>query len=540
MRHRMTIALGVLALSAALPGVSVGDPWRPASGVVRVRAQDGGQPPAVKPAVPAPAPFRTERAPEMFAQPLLTHESFMTPESCGFWSAGAGLLFAKPFFENNPAYTIGRYQLHTRVIAAPIPPPEPPPGPGPVIPPPDPPPPPPTPPPIKAPVVTKKHFLASEFVMGTTANGKPVLQSKSALQPTWKPATTPIGGATSGTTTTGSIASTSGTPSTNPGAEGSGSNPPAAAAQPQQQPAFLIRDRYLHAVRRVDFDPDFEFSPRAWLEWRGSDGIGVRGRFWRFEQHLNEIVFNPAPGVNGEAGEVEVRSADPLGLQVHSPGPLLAGLLDINGTTVMFAGVGADLMLLESSLLLWTVDLEATVEGELGAWLLLSSGGLRYAHLAQSYNVFRFNQGTVPGVAGVTADAAVLMSGHQIKGLGPTVALEAKRPIGDHGLCLYGQARGSILFGKNKHTAHQASVLSGQAAAPFFETSFMDATASHNDVLPVAELEAGVEWNRDLERSTVFVQTGLFAQTWFGAGGAASEEGNLGFFGLSLSLGLRF
>ncbi len=500
-------------------------------------------------------------------------ESFLQPADAGRWSGGVGLLLAKPYFENNPAYWLGRYDLHQRVSVAPPPPlPLPPP---PVLPP--------EPlPPVPPPPVTKGQFLASEFVLTTDAQGKQSLKPKHGhkqgsnpgngppcgLPPGPPPGGPPHGGPpwdlpkgpppkNCGLDPVPGGGGTSNPPSNPPPSTGGGGTPPPTTqppqqpptqppTQPPQQPPQVVRWRSVHSIRRKDFDPELDLAPRVWLGWQSADGVGVRGRFWRFHQQLDEFVFNPAPGANGEAGAVEVFSADPLGLAIQSPGPLLSGQLNVGGNVANFNGSGADFLMIQSSLELWTIDLEATEEGRLGRWRFLGGAGLRYAHLSQSYNAYRFNRDNVPGVANVEADAAVLLSGHQFKGIGPTATLEVKRPLADSGFALYGQARGSMLFGKSKQRAHLAAVVSGTAtggglpAGPFRETAFIDAAADHDDVLPVVELEAGIEWARDLRRSQVFIQTGVLAQNWFGAGGASTEEGNLGFLGLSLGVGLRF
>ncbi len=548
--------------------------------------------------------------------PAVPPDTFLTPVSNGRWSGGVGLLLAKPYFENNPAYWLGRYDLHQQVgVLVPVPPP---PVPPPPVPPLEPPPP--------APPVTKQHFLASEFVLTTNAQGQPVLKSKRVAKqddllkdqthethphksaddhdhgrklakgqgkdhpgngppcglppgpppggpphggPPWDLPKGPPpkncdpvpgggnGGGPGGNTNpppsppsppsppnSGGGGSTTNPPTTTPPQQQPPSQPP--TQPPQQPPPPVTRWRAVHSIRRKDFDPGLEVAPRVWLEWRGDEGVGVRARFWRFEQHLDEFVFNPAPGANGEAGEVEVFSADPLGLHIDSPGPLLSGQLNVGGNVANFNGSGADFLLIQSSLELWAIDLEATEEGQLGRWRFLASAGLRYAHLAQSYDAYRFNRDNVPGVANVEADAAVLLSGHHFKGIGPTVALEAKRPLGNSAFALYGLARGSLLFGQSKQEAHFAAVVAGTAtggglpAGPFKETTFIDASATHDDVLPVAELEAGIEWSRPIRDSRLFIQAGVMAQNWFGAGGASSEDGNLGFLGLTLSVGLQF
>ena len=52
--------------------------------------------------------------------------------------------------------------------------------------------------------------------------------------------------------------------------------------------------------------------------------------------------------------------------------------------------------------------------------------------------------------------AVELTSGHSFHGIGPTVSLEARHPLGDSGLAFFGKARAALLFGSAKQNALDA------------------------------------------------------------------------------------
>ena len=152
--------------------------------------------------------------------------------------------------------------------------------------------------------------------------------------------------------------------------------------------------------------------------------------------------------------------------------------------------------------------------------------------------------GTIPIL--VIQDMDFLQSGHNFNGVGPLAGLEAHRLLGSSRFALYGSARGAILFGHRSQRASLSSQLVGEyiiAGSPNipFSGAFLETQKSAgSQVLPVAELEFGVEWARNWGRFQLFSQTALVSQAWFDAGNASSTDGNLGFFGLSVVAGVGF
>jgi hypothetical protein len=274
-----------------------------------------------------------------------------------------------------------------------------------------------------------------------------------------------------------------------------------------------------------DFDFDPAFAPLIWFGYVTQSGLGVRARWWHLTQSADASALN-----NDVTGATVISSAGPGGLSFSSPGHLLGHF-----------GAGADELFFKSRLKMDVWDFEATQDIQAGGWTLLVSGGVRYAHLAQNYNAFRFNSGVGDNMI-FDQDSTTLLSGHSFSGAGPTVALELARPFGNTGFSLYTNARGALLFGCTHQHASRLTVQSGMESGgmPFNTTSFSDSDSCRSSVLPVAEIEVGAQYDRAFGLLHPFVRTGLVGQSWFGAGNASGSGGTLGLLGLTVTAGLNY
>ncbi|HMC67346.1 MAG TPA: Lpg1974 family pore-forming outer membrane protein [Gemmataceae bacterium] len=310
-----------------------------------------------------------------------------------------------------------------------------------------------------------------------------------------------------------------------------------------QTTSTAVPTRVVNAAVQQDFSTEMAVAPQVWFGLVSDSGLGLRTRWWHFDQSYRQTTTNPAqPDPTITMG---IDSAAPLGLRVTSSSNI--GL--------------ADPLSFSSNLKITVWDLEATQDLHLGKCALLLSGGIRYAHLSQDYNAARARSGLAPdGIGGsidFTVDADTLRSGHNFNGAGPVFGLEVHRPIGGTGLALYGSSRGSLLFGDGKQRAFQLTVQQGttEFGLPVDLIAFNSASSTRHDLLPIAELEVGLEFARDLGRGRLFAQTALVGQVWFGADNAARsttadtlgvlrggtiEESNLGFIGLSIRAGVDF
>jgi hypothetical protein len=139
------------------------------------------------------------------------------------------------------------------------------------------------------------------------------------------------------------------------------------------------------------------------------------------------------------------------------------------------------------------LDLEGLADIRPGCWDFLFSTGLRLLRIDQAYDAY---------------GQSALLSGHSFDGVGPTLAVETRRFLGSSGLALYGSARGSVVFG----SANQ------QAVIPVSDTF----AADHRDrVMPIGELELGLEYDHQMSLGRLFAQIALVGQAWGGAGNSS-------------------
>ena len=265
----------------------------------------------------------------------------------------------------------------------------------------------------------------------------------------------------------------------------------------------IVRDRTdnttFQTTSELGFDYDVEFSPRIFLGYVWESGLGARIRYWTFDHESNPLTASP--------------DADGLG-SVSSP-------ISLDGTMVPSTSVPTDSLLTSSDLRVDTIDVEMTKGVHFDHWALMIAGGVRYARVDQSYLAeVRSNQGVL--LADIRFD-------HGFDGVGPTVALQARRPLFGR-FKFFSSGRISALFGNGKSTLVAND-------NPAFLTN---RSSSRDDLLTVGELAVGLEWARNWYGYGLFFRAALEGQTWQGAGTPTSEEGDLGFLGTSITVGLDF
>jgi hypothetical protein len=146
----------------------------------------------------------------------------------------------------------------------------------------------------------------------------------------------------------------------------------------------------------------------------------------------------------------------------------------------------------------------------------------------------------------VIEDFDLLTARRRFDGFGPTVAIEARRPVSDSGLSVYGSGRTSVLFGRRREEAALFGLIRGEYIlppgpnVPFSGVGFDSAHKARTIIVPVVELESGLRWEADAGPRRVFTQVGLAYQSWFHVGDAATHEGQLNLFGLTVPTGLSY
>jgi hypothetical protein len=271
-------------------------------------------------------------------------------------------------------------------------------------------------------------------------------------------------------------------------------------------PALFI-SRGGDRIVEKDFTDATQFVPRLSAGYVNGDGFGGRIGWWGFATSQTDQIAN--------TGNLTIFSAAPLGI----------GIDDTIG------GMAASMALRMD---VW--DLELIKAFDHGCWSGLLTGGVRYAHMSQDYNAVEFEVGNVPD--------EIILSGHNFDGVGPTVSLQVRRDVGQ-ALYVSATTRGSLLFGQGEQTVTE------------IDDGFLGvANATYDLVLPVAEIELGAGWKREMGRGVAFAEAGFNAQAWIDAGNASRSAGlnefgdafehgtisdpTLGLFGFYLKAGLTF
>jgi len=285
-----------------------------------------------------------------------------------------------------------------------------------------------------------------------------------------------------------------------------------------------------------NFDNDLAFTPRIEFGIEHDSGWGFRMEWWHFDQDTATL-----PTALGDATHKTTISSIPF-----------AGILGLTSPSAasLQYGVFHDRLDFASRVQLDRWDWELFKELHCGPWTLIGSTGLRYVHLVEQYTATRFNAGTGrlgQATVTLTQDSDVIDAGHNFSGLGPTWALDVYRRLGCTGLTLYGTLRTSVLFGDEREHAFQRTILTGRIVPPVGRTQTLNTnklfgltTADDDDVLPVEELEFGIEWARQRGPVLFFVRAGFLAQLWVDAGSNTNLTSNLGFVGLALTAGVAF
>ncbi len=251
----------------------------------------------------------------------------------------------------------------------------------------------------------------------------------------------------------------------------------------------------------VEFEWDWCYSPRIEIGWNGSCGLGVRGRYWYFD--------------------------DDTTLHAEEEDANIAAMFAEDSNNDIGFDFSSDARF-KHSLRLKVLDIEATYKRS----NLIYSAGARYAHMKQRYEGFDFD-----------FDLG-LEAKHYFEGIGLTAAVEFMQPC-YCGFSVFTKARGSLLYG---HSAWRAFSDLGDAEI---------SNSSDRDVISVGELQLGIDWRRNFaDCISAYLRFAIEAQYWAnaGAGGPGSnaifDEGNyqnthpqdssLGFIGFNIAIGFVY
>jgi hypothetical protein len=250
----------------------------------------------------------------------------------------------------------------------------------------------------------------------------------------------------------------------------------------------------------TEFNYDTELAPRVWIEFVRGGGLGMRVVYWQFDYAAANA--SGSPPANGFGAII----------------PPTFGEIDLVTTTP------DSVYSATSALNAYTIDVEGTKSWGGGMWCAVASTGIRFGEMEQNYNSTLQNAQNL--------QQGTINYRHKIQGVGPTVGLRVQRPFLPR-FALFGVARGSLLFGDADSTL---LAVEDQDVTNAFTTR---RTTSRDDLLPISEMQVGLQWtpNAGVVWHPYF-HLAFESQLWNGAGNATTEDGNLGFYGLNLAVGL--
>jgi Legionella pneumophila major outer membrane protein precursor len=251
----------------------------------------------------------------------------------------------------------------------------------------------------------------------------------------------------------------------------------------------------------LPFDYDFETTPRVWLGHVNCDGFGWQARYWRFD------------------GEGDTRSFSPT-----ADAPLASVFVFGAGGNISrnaFAGIGETLTV-SHDLEIDVFDLEAVQRWQWRRMLLMGSFGARYVRMDQDFLATAI---TAAGVLDEMVDHQ-----HSFEGFGPVVGLQLTRPLGDSNFGVYGNVRGSILFGDQDQSITEVKMAGAAVGRD---------THSGDEVMAIGEIGFGVQYAHvSCSGALRFVRLGYESQIWWDAGGPINTDGNMGLEGFALAFGV--
>jgi hypothetical protein len=185
--------------------------------------------------------------------------------------------------------------------------------------------------------------------------------------------------------------------------------------------AFMQTTGGESSVRSFSFDYDPAF--RAWTGYQNCDGFGARARYFYYDQDANpETAVNPANSVI----ERDISESN------SNVGGYLAEA-DIQGAGGSFAAF--------TGLQVQALDIEAVQTIAFCNADVTMAGGVRYGRLESTLGAASF-------AANGALDQAYFVATN-FEGWGPTIAVDARRPIRNGNLALLAGMRASVLFGES-------------------------------------------------------------------------------------------
>jgi Legionella pneumophila major outer membrane protein precursor len=299
------------------------------------------------------------------------------------------------------------------------------------------------------------------------------------------------------------------------------------------------------------FQWDFQPAFAGWIGYTLDCGFGVRGRYFQFDASAEQaLVTNGTTPSTTPANAFFFQNTNQT--TVNAP---LANLLPLStggtafgspGTILTSPGLnstlaGPDHLTFTSGLFIRAIDLEATFAFRFLNVDFLASGGGRYLQLNQNYQATLVNTGNGLPVH----EYQQLSYARNFTGGGLTAALQGSYRFGNTGFSIFANGRTSVIAGQSTENESYLQTLVNPAGlilgVPALQTINPHASRSSDNVIPILEIELGVEYAVNLTpRTRLYFRTAGVSHTYFDAGNATSTSGNVSLFGFQGSIGLNY
>lgn len=287
------------------------------------------------------------------------------------------------------------------------------------------------------------------------------------------------------------------------------------------------------SARSVSFAHGTDLAWKAWLGWASESGWGVQFSFMSFGTATDYRTTTNAPPPLDPLNPIP-----PTVFSVPTIIPPIDGVAAFGSPSVLLAaGLGMDRLVFESQLLVRNYDVGVTREVALGDTFLSIIGGVRIGTIQQKYSASLVNR----GVAG-TSETQLLTFDQDFAGGGPLVGLLLRQQLFGSGLAFVGQVRGAILFG---HQNQRADFFQNITDPALLALAGSQQTRTRYDnrmqqVIPVADIELGLEYGLDVGRSRLFFRGSAVSQSYFNSSNSTGSSGAIHLLGGQLAAGVNY
>lgn len=288
------------------------------------------------------------------------------------------------------------------------------------------------------------------------------------------------------------------------------------------------------AVQTVqNFPVAAQAAPLIWLGWQFDSDKGVRARFFWFDA----LSTTPTLSFDPDQPTTFDRSLSaPAGLAT------LPGQIQFlqPGNSVLFVGGYTSDLTVSSYTRLYALDFEYTHERRGQRFDSVFTAGGRYLGCDQSYSAFAVATGVDSFTGDTRRETQTMNSLRNFSGGGPTASWLGRMRLGQSRMAAYVGLRGSLLAGSESSRIDFVNNDFNVTTNTLESTNGSIVTDSGFGVLPIGEIDLGIEYGGAFWDRLWFMRTGVVAQNYFGLGSATGSTGDFILIGAELAAGLRF